>query len=156
MQRGKAVIEFIPQNSHVIELSGKRGIVYWLQGSIRKYDNGMLVDALPHGFLTDGFSIPPLLYGTIRGLKSRIPAYFHDMEYALGRKRSQADLNLFLANVAVGNGVYNALKIHAALMAFGWIAHNKHERRLAEAGYDPLKSRIATEIGQAEKLAKDL
>lgn len=149
-------ILFIPKHSTVVELEGKRGIVYWLQGSIRKYEDGTMTDAVPFGFLSDGFSIPAFLHSMVRGLKSRIPAYFHDKDYALNKQRKKADLDLFRANIAVGNGTYNALKIHVALVAFGWIAHNAHERRLLTEGYDPMKARVATEIGHALKLAKEL
>jgi len=149
-------ILFIPNHATVVELEGRRGIVYWLQGSIKKYEDGAMTDAVPFGFLTDGFSIPALMYGTVRGLKSRIPAYFHDKDYALNKQRKKADLDLFRANIAVGNGVYNAFKIHVALLAFGWIAHNAHERRLMQQDYDPMKARVATEIGHAIRLAKEL
>lgn len=140
----------------VVELIGKRGIYYWLQEPVTWFDVDADIHRVPSGWLSDGYSVPEILWGLCRGLRSRLPAYSHDHAYVMhDMSRKQADANLRDGIISTGGNRWTAWKVWAGVRLGGWIAWNKYER-MRKAGINLDKMFHADTIEEAKEKASKI
>lgn len=150
---------YITDCPEVRTVPGRRGICYWLQEPLAWIDTDGEIHSIPLGFVSDGYSVPPLLWGIIRGLRSLAPALHHDAQFLTGETRSLmlANRNIYHGVVITDSGRYTAGKLYAGLFLGSWkpwytyrILQAKHERDWL------LNRQIATTLDEAKHIAMEV
>lgn len=138
-------------------LPGKRGIYHWLcKTPVYWWDTDGELHGVPVNRISDGYSVPAILWSLIRGLKSMLPAYAHDEAYLLAcMSRSQADANLRAGIVATGGSWWTAWKVWAGVRLGGWIAWNRYARLRKKYSQVAIESQHTAEtLQEAREKAK--
>lgn len=145
-------VEYIDLNVDVTEIWSHKRQYYWLRERVCWFDELGVMRCVPKYFVCDGYSIPHWLRGTIRNLRSRVPAYCHDYCFVTGIcSYHLSNLNLYRGIVATGSGRYNAIKVWAGTTLGGWIAWYKHKHGRQKMGTENyLKTRIAASETEAD------
>ena len=144
---------FVTDHVDVVHLPMRRGIAHWLRSDVVWIDAAGLPHRLPlAGYLSDGYSVPALLWSFIRGIHSYLPAYVHDIQYQTGVRKWLADRNIYCAMRSFDDSVYTCVKVYVGLTVGGWPAYNKHARLRAQ-GVDIVALRTAATIEEAREKA---
>lgn len=150
-------LRFVKNSIQTVELIGKNGIVYWLKDQVIQWvDTSGVVRTIPEGLISDGYSVPKFLWGLVRGLKSRLPAYLHDYLYLTHSvTKYEADCIIRDAIIATEGGRYTAWKVFLGLFFGGWYCWWKAGRAIKTKGLDAVTADVfAQTFEEAEDKAR--
>lgn len=150
---------YVTEYPDAVQIPGRHGLCYWLQERIEWINADDVRMYVPKGFVSDGYSVPPCLWGLIRGLKSMVPAFHHDWQFLTGETKSLliTNLNITRGVVLTGSGKYNAAKIMAGLTIGSWKPWYANTRLRNKYGYEFITNRqIATSLDEAKRIAMEV
>jgi len=148
------------------EVPGRKGIAYWLDREpVEWVDEDGGEHATPRNIVTDGFSVPKVVWGILKWLDSRIPGFVHDPAYWLQYcSKALADYNIYagVCSLAVGKKWHRRFLIRraariiwAGLKVGGWLAWNRYKAQLELLGYEGvLALHTAETLDEARVIAK--
>ena len=146
---------FVTKRPNIRVLEGKGCRFFWTREVIVWMDKGGTEHTVPMGFVSDGYSVPPYLWGLVRGVSSTKEAIAHDYGYLTQPVAKYIlDRNIASGLRKAGAPRWTSYKVHLGLWLGGSKVWSRNEQDLEDFGYQKvLNAQVAETLKEAQAIA---